>query len=130
MRGPGRLVVRFSQPGGYRPMGYYGRQRQRSSQRVAINSPDTSRASAVEDPPQSPPVALVDSPAIAESHPTWFQVHRIEVRNGDRRAVLIGEFRTERPAYLFAATQASQTRVRKWGSREVPFYSARPPRVI
>jgi hypothetical protein len=107
------------------------RVRQRANQRGALNRPDLSRYKHLPpDPPAAPPPPLFDAEMIVEEHPTWWQVHRVEDRNGDRRAVLIGEFADETQAFLFVATQRSQCRIRKWGSRERPYFSMRDPLLV
>jgi len=82
-----------------------------------------------DDRPPAPPLALKDWPEIESRHPSWWQVHRIEVTAGqsERRAVLIAETRTEDEAFRVAAQQFSQVRITKWGAKLKPYYSMREP---
>lgn len=70
---------------------------------------------------------LVDWPAIQSRHPTWWQVHRIELEGTERRLVLIAECRSEEAAFTVAAQQAAQVRITRWGSKQRPYESFRPP---
>ena len=56
-------------------------------------------------------------------------MHRIELglEGTERRLVLIAECRNEEAAFHVAAQQASQVRITKWGSKQRPYESFRPP---
>jgi len=52
------------------------------------------------------------------------------VRHGVRQAVLIAETRGEEEAFRVATQQASQVRITKWGHKQKPYYSFRPPLLV
>jgi hypothetical protein len=103
------------------------RVRQRASAAGASNRPHLSRMGADFPTPAPPP--LFDAAPILEAHPTWWQVHRIEVKDGADNPVLIAEFRDESDAFRFVATQLSRCRIRKWGSRVRDYVSMKSKRV-
>jgi hypothetical protein len=78
--------------------------------------------------PQPPPP--VDWPEVQTRHPSWWQVHRVEVHGLERRLVLVAEVRTEDEAFRVADQQASQARIHKWGSRERPYFTHRSPKLV
>lgn len=81
-------------------------------------------------PPARAERPRVDWPEIQSRHPGWWQVHRIELRQGVRVTVLIAEVRTEDEAFRVMDQQHSQTRISKWGSKLPPYVSHRDPLVV
>lgn len=81
-----------------------------------------------EPAPYTPP-PRIEHPAIAERHPTWWQVHVLEMpRPGEPLpyAVLIAECRTETEAIAVMDREVWRTRLRKWGDRQRPYTTAQP----
>lgn len=83
-------------------------------------------------PAQRPPCQPVrsDWPPIRGLHPTWWQVERVELCHGQRRYVLIAQCRHEETAFAVADLQLSQVRITRYGDRQRPWLSFRPPREI
>ena len=73
--------------------------------------------------------ARTDWPAIVGAHPTWWRVHRIELADGVRRAVLIAERRTLQGALNVARVQQHQCTVARTDDGE-PFTTNRDPLVV
>lgn len=105
------------------------RRRQRDAQITALRAP-ASVPDTVPDVEIPPPAPLVDWPRIHSTHPNWWQVHRVEVCGLETNYVLIAEVRSEDEAFRVAAQQASQVRIRKWGSQERDYHSMRPPAMV
>lgn len=104
---------------------------QRAVQRAALNRPDLSRHFETPDPePRPAPPVRMDWPEVPNRQPHSWQVHRVELHDGVRTHVLIAQVRTEDEAFRVEAQQASQVCITKWGSKQPPYYSARPPKVI
>jgi hypothetical protein len=110
------------------------RVRQRASQRAALNRPrlsvDTSSTERVDVEQLRPQPERVDWPAIVSRHPRWWQVERVERRQGRLSFVLVAECETEDAAMRAALRQASQARVWRRDERRPPWFSFGQPRDV
>lgn len=108
------------------------RVRSRQAANAAANRPQLQTTPGIDDQP-TPAIAgrtLLTSPVIPTTHPTYWQVHRVESRAGVQDFVLIAECRTEADAFRVTDAEAWQCRIRRWGSRLPPYISYRPVRVV
>jgi hypothetical protein len=112
--------------------GIGARVRGRQAALAAGRRPDLSRFTESAEPTLAvaPARPLEDWPAIESVHPTWWQVSRLEVRDGVGVRVLIAERRTEHDAFAVVVGQAHQCELRRWGDRRPPYVSHRPRLVV
>lgn len=110
------------------------RQRARERQAAAGRRLNVSRHLNGPDPfgPAPLPPPLIEHPPIAVTHPTWWQVHRVEIISVEAPPyfVLIGEFPDETTAIRFQLREQWQTRLMKWGDRRPAYFTFRPIRVL
>lgn len=105
-----------------------GRQRARAQARAALNRPTLP---AVPDAPvRAPTPALRDWPRVPHRHDTWWQVSRVEVRDGVRVHVLVHETPDEERAFKVAYAQRSQAVITRWRDRRPPHVTPREPLVV